>query len=894
LAAACLILGAFAAAPPAASAVVVHGRHGRSFGIALRRGVRPTSVRNSVAAATVAAKPALATQVSSSSNLQYHSGPVLHSSAPYLIFWAPSGESIPSSWESLMEQYFTDVAHDSGASSNVYGVNRQFTDAAGFADYRQIFNPSTQAIVDTQPYPAPDSSCGSESTCLSDAQLQAELQRLIAADNLPTDGPIGAAEPNANAPIYFVVTPSNVDICTSDGSGCASNTFCAYHSWLTDGGNNVLYAAIPTLLLNDYAKACQADGLGQTQEPNGSVADVALKYISHEDSETITDPFLSAWYNDTSGNEDGDNCNSINDDQNAFRPTSGSSPALYDQTINGHHYYLQSEWSNGDGNCEMRPADATLTARFSAPASPRTAGTWLTFDPSPSSNSKPLSSVTWDFGDNTTPQFSRSSGLTTIRHRYAGVGDYTVKLTVVDQSGNVSTTSSIISVGEQPTAVISPPSGRLLEGRPVAFSGGSSTTDPGKSITSYSWDFGDGSTGTGSSPSHVYTAAGTYLVKLTVTDSAGNSDTSTETMTVVGPTASFTTSGGQVPPGTPVSFDGTGSSRSSVTGAPIQTYAWTFGDGAGGTGSTTAHTYPVPGAYTVQLTVTDADGAFSTTSHQITVYPVPPTAAFTTTTAMPLVGQAVGFSGAPSSDSDGSIVSYTWSFGDGSTGSGEVTSHSYGSAGTYTVSLTVTDNNGLTSTSSRQLTVSDEPPTAGFTVLTARPVSGQRIGFSGAPSSDPDGSIVAYRWSFGDGTGAAGAAPTHVYARPGTYTVWLTVTDSSGLSAAVSRTVSVALRGRITRMAVRTGRAGATMLISVNSAGTLTVGHRRFHLRRAATARVPIALTAAQRRAVSSAHHLKLRIAVRFAPSAGPLAAEVASVTLRGSAIGHLAAVLDR
>src|SRR5947208_5115930 len=80
--------------------------------------------------------------------LDYHGGSVLHSSAPYLILWTPSGETIPSNSLSLLERYLHDAAADSGRSSNVFAVGRQFTDSTGFADYRQVFTPAGQVLVD--------------------------------------------------------------------------------------------------------------------------------------------------------------------------------------------------------------------------------------------------------------------------------------------------------------------------------------------------------------------------------------------------------------------------------------------------------------------------------------------------------------------------------------------------------------------------------------------------------------------------------------------------------------------------------------------------------------------------------------------------------------------------
>src|SRR5581483_12013984 len=93
-----------------------------------------------------------------SGTLAYHGGYVLHSSAPYVIFWAPAGQSIPSSTQSLIERYFSDAAADSGTAGNEFAVDRQYTDGSGFADYRQTFSAASQVIADTSAYPARDTS----------------------------------------------------------------------------------------------------------------------------------------------------------------------------------------------------------------------------------------------------------------------------------------------------------------------------------------------------------------------------------------------------------------------------------------------------------------------------------------------------------------------------------------------------------------------------------------------------------------------------------------------------------------------------------------------------------------------------------------------------------------
>ena len=156
---------------------------------------------------------------------------------------------------------------------------------------------------------------------------------------------------------------------------------------------------------------------------------------------------------------------------------------------------------------------------------------------------------------------------------------------------------------------------------------------------------------------------------------------------------------------------------------------------------------------------------------------------------------AIAFNGTASSDPDGSIASYAWNFGDGSTGTGATPSHAYAGVGTYTVTLTVTDNAGLsnstTTTASISTSSSPQPPVA----RPGGPYSGMEnasVSFDGSASTDADGHIVSYDWSFGDGGTASGTQAIHAYGAAGTYTVTLTVTDDAGLAATATATATIA------------------------------------------------------------------------------------------------------
>jgi plastocyanin len=466
--------------PASASALVVHGAHGRLVGLTLRRGISPRSVAGSVASAQPQPAP------TDTGALTYHGGPVLHSSAPYLVFWDPAG-AIPVSSERLMERYLTGLAADSAGNDDALGVIRQYTDGAGFAGARQTFGPG-QAIADPQPYPGSGCTVAGYPTCLTDAQIQLELERVISQQGLPTDGPAGDGVLPPAAPVYFVVLPANVDVCDPGlgGAGqsyCADRYFCSYHSSLTDAGDTVLYATMPMLLATTSPKSCQSDNTSAVQEPNGDPADIVINDLGHEASETTTDPLGSGWWDPVSGDEVADGCSSYGAspdpaaDQNpdAFSPTLGgqaSAGTLYDQLIAGEEYYTQSEWSNGDAQCRMAPSSGVISPAFTTPASPVSPGTAVTFDPAASASTNPLSSHTWNFGDGT-GAFGIGPAAR-VSHTYQAAGTYTVSLTLVDDRGNLQTSTQTLTVGAPAAAATVTASPTT----PSAFAASSITASP--------------------------------------------------------------------------------------------------------------------------------------------------------------------------------------------------------------------------------------------------------------------------------------------------------------------------------------------------------------------------------------------------------------------------------
>lgn len=264
-----------------------------------------------------------------------------------------------------------------------------------------------------------------------------------------------------------------------------------------------------------------------------------------------------------------------------------------------------------------------------------------------------------------------------------------------------------------PIAAMSAPSEKFT-GQAFAFDG-TASSDPDGYIVSCAWDFGDGSGATGPSASHAYSRPGAYRVTLTVTDDDGASASTGATVTVrsAAPTAAISAPA-DTPVRQPVAFDG---SASADPDGVIADYAWDFGDGTSGSGATAVHAFASPGTYAVRLTVTDDAGLSASTSVQVIVHAVPPVARIVAP-ASQLVLLSSSFDGSASSDPDGSIVSYEWDFGDGGSASGMQVAHAYSEPGTYTVTLTVTDDDGASAATTAAIAV--EPPSAGIERLIAQ------------------------------------------------------------------------------------------------------------------------------------------------------------------------------
>ncbi|WP_424356685.1 DUF2341 domain-containing protein [Methanocella sp. MCL-LM] len=305
---------------------------------------------------------------------------------------------------------------------------------------------------------------------------------------------------------------------------------------------------------------------------------------------------------------------------------------------------------------------------------------------------------------------------------------------------------------------------------PGAYGGNSGSTTK----TSLTPEFGVGGfpSQSGGTDSGGMTIDYTYVRKYAAQD-VSHGAWSTEAAII--PTASFTAS--PVSGQNPLSVTFTDAS----TGNSLSGWSWNFGDGQTSTERNPTHVYQNAGAYTVTLTVTNAYGGSNTMTrtNYISVSQHAPVASFTSN---PTIGQnplTVQFTS--TSNLYGTAATYSWNFGDGQASTAQNPSHIYTNAGTYTVTLIVTNTAG-SSTTTATITVSQHPPAASFTTSATSGLNPLTVTFT--DTSSLYNAAATYQWNFGDGQASTERNPTHVYQNAGTYTAKLTVTTSGGSNTA--------------------------------------------------------------------------------------------------------------
>jgi len=419
------------------------------------------------------------------------------------------------------------------------------------------------------------------------------------------------------------------------------------------------------------------------------------------------------------------------------------------------------------GTDPNEPPEAAFT-----PESPTVQpGKAIEFDASGSSDPDgTVESYEWEFGDGAT-----GSGQTAT-HAYGSAGTYEVTLTVTDDAGATGTATTTVTVeaeNEAPDAAFSVSAEEVETGTEVTFDA-APAEDPDGRIRTYRWAFDDGTSATGETVTHAYDSVGTYAPTLTVEDGTGATDSAQETIEVTGdgddggcgssrettetgrlagsqdataytyatqfadpcalrvdltgPSGSdfdlYFTFDGRVP--TPTDYDRRSYQVGSEETIVLEGDYVEAGDEYG----ILVDSYSGGGAYDLTITERGSGSGDQPPANE------PPEATFAATDDAVRVGQEVSFDAAASTDPDGTVESYDWDLGDGSTATGPLVTQGYDSPGTYTVTLTVTDDDGATDTAEATVEVSASDPVCGSVTETAST--------TGRLASSFDESVYAY------------------------------------------------------------------------------------------------------------------------------------------------------
>ena len=430
--------------------------------------------------------------------LSYGSGPVVHSSAPYALYWDHRSGEIGGEWQRIINGFLFGAGADSGALRNDFSVLTQYHDSTGAkAAYEQTFR---GAFTDTDAFPS-SGNCNEGSPCLTDAQIRAEVTKYISTIGLPT----GLNPPSGPTPIYYVFTPPGVTVCL-DGSGehghCSSpasaHPMCSYHSFIPAGGqlsSTVLYVVEPWTAGNFgtfHSPQVSGDGCQDgkvLQEPNqvglggegeyaAGLADLIVNNVTDEAASTITNPLFNAWHDagaDT--NEVVDKCrNDFLGGELTEAPSSSvdehtKAGPSFNQTINGSNYYLNDVFSQAALFAPYPGVPCVNGVNIQpefTPTNPIRSGDVATFNTSQSIITLGVQKYNWSFGDGTgteancedrvptngfgpeectnAPGISPTNPVASTGHVYTYGGKYTVDLTIRDYGGNTASVSHEINV----------------------------------------------------------------------------------------------------------------------------------------------------------------------------------------------------------------------------------------------------------------------------------------------------------------------------------------------------------------------------------------------------------------------------------------------------------------
>jgi PKD repeat protein len=367
----------------------------------------------------------------------------------------------------------------------------------------------------------------------------------------------------------------------------------------------------------------------------------------------------------------------------------------------------------------------------------------------------------------------------------ASPGGHALRVLAHDDHGRAATLdASLVALNRAPIAALHVDAGLAVAD--TSFRADASDAD-GR-VVRYAWQFGDGATASGASPSvaHRYAQEGLYRANLTVYDDRGAASPVASALVAIAnapPVARL-----RLAPAAPTLLDEVSFEDDSFDPeGQLVARHWDFGDGAASADASPTHRFVARGPHVVSLTVQDAPGATATATQLVDVQDVAPTPAFTWAPLAPRAGEPVGFLDL-SRKPDGDIVNWSWSFG----AWGRDVAHAFPAPGAYDVTLTITDDWGLSANLTRQILVGDAAPQVrAILAAPADPRALEPVSFR-AVGNDAMGGIASLAWDFGDGTNATGLEPTHAYARAGDYVVSLVARNAAGATAEANTTLRIA------------------------------------------------------------------------------------------------------
>ncbi|MCK5827734.1 PKD domain-containing protein [Candidatus Bipolaricaulota bacterium] len=412
----------------------------------------------------------------------------------------------------------------------------------------------------------------------------------------------------------------------------------------------------------------------------------------------------------------------------------------------------------------------------------------------------------WDF--NGSGEFDLQGTTQTASYVYTSAGQFTPRVTVVDDQYDSASRAASIEINAVPVAQFQVSRFDPNELEAVIFTDLSQDTDG--VIAAWLWDFGDGTISDDISPSHVYQQSGTHTVTLTVTDEIGGTATADATLTIgnLPPIAMLTVEASSLPTGSRFAFDASGSHDLSPQGG-LTRYEWKLGKQSGFALETSvpnlSHAFTEDGVYLICVRVTDSDGAVAISDPiAVTVTNRLPTISRVTwTPSVPTDADEVVFT-VQASDPDGQIAIWSWALDSTVLASSPQLTHTFDDDGAYQLTIQISDDDGgQTSPYAFTVTVDNATPVASFSYSQGLPCDGRSIRFDASSSFDPSptGKIVHLAWDFGDGTNCPGSAagcaetnrwaPEHCYSEPGTYIVTLVVIDEHGAMSSTQKNILI-------------------------------------------------------------------------------------------------------